>query len=195
MSVAAQSAYPEIIGIAGIAGAGKDTIGFILEKNYGFSPIAFADTVRQIAAIVASMPLRDYKKLPKEKVIQSLGITRRHLEQSLGTDWARDNVDTDIWLNKCKLILRCLKSAGAQRVVITDVQFENEAAFVREYGNLIHIEGGFDAADAAATRQHKSEDGIKSFPNEVTIYNNFDLSHLLQTVSLSMKQLDYQPKF
>lgn len=41
-----------IIGLAGKAGAGKDTVALLLHNNYGFSPLAFADNLKLLCRSV-----------------------------------------------------------------------------------------------------------------------------------------------
>lgn len=129
----------KLIGLAGYAGAGKDTAaqGLIAQ---GWQRIAFADAVREAAA--ALDPLVSGNARLSEIVLQAgwegakqLPEVRRLL-QRLGTEAGRDIHGDDCWL---RIAERKVKAATAP-VVITDVRFPNEAAFVLASGTLVWIE-------------------------------------------------------
>ena len=45
-----------IIGLCGIQGAGKDTVGDILVSEYGFIKLTFASTLKDIVSVLFSWP-------------------------------------------------------------------------------------------------------------------------------------------
>ena len=94
----------------------------------------------------------------------------RILLQTLGTEWGR-TVDPDLWVNTT-----LKETARHQKVVISDVRFENEArAIIAAGGRVVRI---FRESDTLATtvgiENHVSETQQNSIPNElfsVTINN------------------------
>jgi hypothetical protein len=126
-----------LIGLTGYAQSGKDTLASILVENYGYSRIAFADKIRDflygINPMVACSPtgyLQDLVNLVGwDKAKQEPQV--RRLLQDLGIS-ARELIDEDIWVNAA------LSSISSQdRVVVTDVRFENEALRVGLMGGQL----------------------------------------------------------
>ena len=107
----------------------------------------------------------------KEQVIPALGVSPRRLMQTLGTDWGRELIHPDIWLT---MALQRLVHVGPG-MVIADVRFENEAAWVRKYGGrILHVH----RPDAAAVETHASEYGIQQLPEDLVIMNAGSLEDL-----------------
>ena len=90
----------QIIGLTGPAGSGKDAVRAILEE-LGFVGFAFADPIRNmIRCLLTDNGLSDGwmdNRDLKERIIPALGVSYRHMAQSLGTEWAR-NLRRDFWL-------------------------------------------------------------------------------------------------
>jgi hypothetical protein len=101
----------------------------------------------------------------------------RYLLQTLGTEWGRTHIDTDLWV-KCEQA-RLEKLYPEERIVYDDVRFENEAALIRSYGGLIvHVKRpGLKLDDV-----HKSEKGIVVAKGDVTLDNCSNLGLLLDEV-------------
>ena len=122
----------QLIGIAGKAGTGKDSAGYYLEDVWGYRSCAFADPIKH--GLMQMFDLDDSQLWgnQKEDVVASMGKSPRQLMQSLG-DWGR-SVDPDLWLNMTGQILARMDhyvTMGHRGIVITDVRYHNEAAFVR----------------------------------------------------------------
>jgi hypothetical protein len=126
-----------IIGLTGYAQSGKDTVASVLVEKYGYSRIAFADKIRDflygINPMVACSPtgyLQDLVNLVGWDTAKQEPQVRRLL-QDLGIS-ARDLIDENIWVNAA------LNNVGKdERVVITDVRFENEAAMIKLMGGQL----------------------------------------------------------
>jgi cytidylate kinase len=128
-----------IIGLTGLAGAGKSVIADVLIREFGFERVKFADPLKNmlrrmlgdmghIAEDVERMLEGDLKEVP----IPELGVTPRHLMITLGTEWGRDLVRQDLWIQ--------LWAASAERfprVVADDVRFPNEVDTIRAQGGVI----------------------------------------------------------
>lgn len=110
--------------------SGKDTFGNALARFLGAVTIAFADPLKEIAVLLG-MPYsvayggekerRAWKKFLKAKGRECDG---REWLQWLGTEFGREQVGEDIWLE------RLLEHVKGRRTppffVVTDVRFENE---------------------------------------------------------------------
>ena len=154
-----------LIGIAGPARAGKDTLcSYMLDNLDGvWLRSSFADPIKEMLRAIGV----DCSDDAKAVVSNDYGVTPRHMMQTLGTEWGRQTIDNDIWV---KAFARL--NAG-KCVIVPDVRFENEAELVREHGVLIHLvgRGGIDG-------NHVSENAIEFKPGDIVIDNSRDLAWL-----------------
>lgn len=171
-----------IIGITGKAGAGKDTIAHRLCEKHGYAKVAFADPIRR--GILAMFKINPMYFLPsfKEETLPNIGKSPRELMQTLGTEWGRNLVHPDLWMILAKEAILAHLALG-RCVVITDVRFENEAAFVRELGGTVwHV----DRPGAGTVHAHTSESGVNLLNSDMHIPNKGTLDQLFQSVDWMM---------
>lgn len=175
-----------LIGLCGYAGTGKDTVRALLE-DHDFTGLAFADPIRaMIRELLTSngiddrfMDDRDFK----ETVIHELGVSYRHMAQSLGTEWGR-NLQPDFWLRIAGAFMDDRIDDGDTHFVISDVRFENEAEWVRERGGVIWR---VKREAAAPVRTHQSEAEIEHIEHDWTIHNDGSLEDLREAVGTSLQ--------
>lgn len=168
--------YP-VIGIAGPARAGKDTVAsYILgARGYGYR-YGFADPIKRMLLALNIDCTDPFWVQNKESEIPALGVSLRHLLQTLGTEWGRRLVNPDLWVILAK---QQLADAGPG-MVVSDVRFENEAKWIRSIGGLIiHLR----RKDAQQVKPHESEFGIAIEPVDVCIGNNGTLEQLHSAVT------------
>lgn len=124
-----------IVAIVGSRGVGKDTVGKILVEKHGFTRIAFADKVKEIAMDLYGLALAQVHGTieQKETVDPRWGLTPRFILQRLGTDVAR-NVHPETWI---RYVMRQIASRPDHNYVITDCRFPNEADAVRKVGGVV----------------------------------------------------------
>ena len=177
-----------LIGLTGHAGSGKDTVRNIMETE-GFVGLAFADGIRgMLRKLLTSAGIDDAcidERTLKEAIIPELGVSYRHMAQSLGTEWAR-NLRRDFWLRIAAAFVVDQMDAGETHFVISDVRFANEAEWVRNKGGQIwriHREG------LAGVRPHVSESGIDNIKPTRTIHNNGSTADLAEAVALAIESL------
>src|SRR5690606_20154405 len=96
---------PLIVGVNGIAGAGKDTISNMVilslrnDHNLKAKAFAFADNLKRAASIIFNVPLDHfYDRSHKEEVVPYWGLSPRQMAQLLGTDACRKGIRDDIWI-------------------------------------------------------------------------------------------------
>jgi hypothetical protein len=176
-------AFP-LIGIAGPARAGKDTIGNFLKSAYGYELLGFADPLRRFARDICCLTPEEYEA-QKDKVIDWIGKSPRQMMQTLGTEWGRNMVNENLW------ILKAMTDAGADAIdgiytAITDVRFENEAEAIRGRGGyIIHVA----RPDALQVNAHVSEAGVQKHPRDFTIINDGSLTDLYAKVNEVMENV------
>lgn len=181
-----------IIGLCGAAGSGKNTVADHLCRRHGWIQFGFADPVYAAVSAATGIPvprLRDREL--KEQTIDWLGKSPRELLQTLGTEWGRNIVRNDIWVQiamrqaqECQKYLR-----GAGGVAITDVRFENEVEAIKAAGGRIWRVFRGASSIVGNAIQHSSEAGIPDEMVDAVIDNAGSLKDLADIVDTAVKTL------
>lgn len=159
-----------VIALTGLPRSGKDTLAGFLVEHHGYRREAFADPLKNAAAILLQRErweMNGEQGFDREAVLPEWGFSTRDFLQRFGTEVMRDNFGFDFWLKHMRK--RLWGTAG--RYVITDCRFENEAALVRELGGII-VEIRREGCVKSA---HVSDKGVVA---DRYVYNDFDLAHL-----------------
>lgn len=164
-----------VIGIAGHARAGKDTVAQFIRQEYSCMTYAFAEPLK---AMLQSIGLdeAELNGWRKDEINSDFQATPRHMMQTLGTEWGRDTINGDIWVIAAAKRLKHLNQAQPEKtILITDVRFENEASFVRKHGFLIHVERPIKRIDGST---HRSENPVNILDSDHIIINSGGLEDL-----------------
>lgn len=132
-----------LIGFTGLKGSGKDTAGQVF-VDHGWKKISFAEPLKAMMRTLLEMrgatPKTIYRMLEGDlKEAGStllLGNTARHAMQTLGTEWGRDLIDPDLWIDTFNRRAHNILAAG-DGVVVTDVRFPNEVEAIRKLGGKV----------------------------------------------------------
>lgn len=162
-----------LIGITGSAGSGKDTFAKYFIDNHNFTRYSLADPIkRMIDAGFGTFPEVWEDREAKEQDIDWLGKSPRYLAQTLGTEWGRKLVHPDLWL-----LLAEEELGYRQNMIIPDVRFDNEAAWIEKNGGiLVKIIGG--KAPPADNAGHASEQGVNRRFITKIVRNTGTIEHL-----------------
>jgi hypothetical protein len=158
---------PRIIGVLGVAGSGKTLVSRHLVEQHGYVRTRFAEPIK---AMLRSIGLTDAQVDGDEKM-QPLpafgGATARSMMQTLGTEWGRRVVHTDIWVN---LWLRDI-AAISSPIVVDDVRFPNEVAAIRSLGGTMWrvYRPGLSTGDHASERMQRHIEEDELITNATTI--------------------------
>ena len=165
-----------IIGIAGHARAGKDTVAYFIREEYRAITYAFAEPLKAMLRVIG-LDDQDLTGWRKDENNYDFQATPRHMMQTLGTEWGRDSVNENIWvIAAAKRIAQLNQTHPDTTIIITDVRFENEADFVRKHGFLIHVERPIQRIDGST---HRSENPIRiNEAEDSVIVNDGDLEQL-----------------
>lgn len=157
-----------IIGLTGKARSGKDTAAAQLVKG-GFEHYWFSKPMKDACkSIFGWSDAHLYGDL-KEVVDKRFGCSPRQALQTLGTEWGRDCIGEDLWIDIAKI-----KMQSAQDIVISDVRFDNEAMAILDMGGCI-VEIVRD--DIKQVNLHSSESGISPELITLTVTNNGTIEH------------------
>lgn len=175
-----------LIGLAGPARSGKDTAAGILAARYGFATFAFAAALKEALCIMCDLHPDMLDGDLKEKPIKRLGgKSPREMLQTLGTEWGRETICDDIWIEKFRVRWMRENLARSPGLLVTDVRFENEAEAIRAEGGVIwHVA----RPDAPGVAEHKSEAGvrIRGDLGDVTLVNGGSIGDWQRTVEYAL---------
>jgi len=160
-----------IIAFIGPAGSGKTEAARFLQKVYSFERTRFAEPLKRM--LKAGLGLSDEqvdgseKEVPTDKLC---GRTPRHAMKTLGTEWGRDLMHPDFWVEAWRNTL-----PNASRIVVDDMRFPNEHKIVKKRmkGTIIRIKrSGFDYDPTHPSEAHELEPDIVIYnPPELKIFH------------------------
>lgn len=180
---------PLIIGLTGRAGAGKDTMAAQLCEHHGFERYALAEPLRDMLTQLLTDAGIDhawlFERPLKELPIPELGISGRRLMQTLGTGWGR-GLREDFWLRLADLALGLPAAPVHDRIVITDIRFPNEAAWIAAHqGLLVRVE-----RPVAPVAAHESEQHADTLPCWHVIDNSGTRGYLQDQVEALLHRVE-----
>lgn len=159
-----------IIGVSGKKRHGKGTISAILQAEYGFLGVDFADSLRGDMAVlnpivgqwgywetsdevIDDKPAHGFSEpITYNQAIGRFGYERAKEEypeivrllQVYGTDVGRDRIDTNLWCDRWSTVVEDIESTpGTCHIVVSDVRFQSEVSAIadRWWGHNHHFIG------------------------------------------------------
>ena len=162
-----------IIGLSGLKGSGKTTAANFLVED-GFIKMSFAEPIKRMLACVGLSSEDLYGDRKQEPSYMLDGKTPRYAMQTLGTEWGRDLISPNIWVN---IIKNGIKELGGNFIVIDDCRFPNEIAMILDMkGIIVYIDRDGEVGD------HASEREVKSLYRSTTIINTGPLVNLQEAI-------------
>ncbi len=173
-----------MIGFTGKKESGKTTAAkYLLEL--GFMRMSFAEPLRKMArellrALSMTNTEIELAERGKETVLPCIGVSYRHLLQTLGTEWGRNLVNSDIWVICAE---RVIAEWTNKNIVFDDVRFENEASMIRKRGGvIIHLIRSSHSEDC-----HVSEAGIAMVKGDAVVGNNSSVNDLYSGINRAIE--------
>lgn len=140
-----------IIAVCGYKGSGKTTAANELQR-IGYTRIRFAQGLK---AMLMAFGLTEAQVDGDEKEIPTpllMGRTPRHAMQTLGTEWGRNLIHPELWVENWRH--RVNTTPVHIPIVVDDMRFPNELRVLEELGgSIIYIDRGMERSSA-----HVSED-------------------------------------
>jgi hypothetical protein len=179
---------PRLIGFCGLRRAGKDTAAGALIA-LGYTRLGFADALKAmlyayldyvgVSAEAAKRIIEGDRKEFRELVF--LRKTPRFAMQTLGTEWGRDLIGGEIWVNAC--MARAARCPGG--AVIPDVRFPNEAEAIRRAGGkIIRV-----TRPGLTIDSHPSENSILAIECDAEVTNDQDCAILRTRVLCALRDV------
>lgn len=169
-----------IIGICGKAKAGKDemVVQYFKRPDHPLAQKhAFADAVKHSAAAFFGEPVGKFYE-NKDDISDQWGISYREMLQKLGTDFARNMIHEDFWVQTLDKKIRDIPPI-IKLVFIPDVRFDNEVDWIHYKGGVVVecVREGHSSL-AGTEAQHSSEDGISAHLIDYRILNDSSVEDL-----------------
>ena len=190
-----------IIGICGLIGGGKGTVGDILVEQYGFKKLSFADKLKDAVADMFDWDRellegitdksREWREQRDDFWSKETGrkITPRLVLQEFGTDCMRKGFYDGIWVSMVK---REIMQNPNTNYVIPDVRFPNEGLMINALGgNVWRVRRGDDPVwlrmyediGVEPKEVHQSEYKWCSIDHSAIIENNSTMDYLKNLVA------------
>lgn len=180
-----------IIGLSGVAQAGKDTVGQLLVDHYGFTRFAFADALKELYYNVDPLvtPHAHVSEIVDElgwEAAKTYPEVRRGL-QRLGTEGGRSVLGENIWVD---VLFSRLDRDENSNFVITDMRFPNEAEAIsaRDDGWTVRVVRE-SAGLAGVAGRHVSETALDGWKFDFCLDNNGTVEQLESRVDLMLSAM------
>lgn len=131
---------PTLIGIAGQANMGKDTLAIMLMELWpSLKRRAFGDAVKQLACETFGVQMETVEEWKRrEDVHPDFDVPMRQVLQTIGDGFR--TIRSSVWVD------RAMKEAP--NGIYSDVRYENEAAAIRQRGGIVVLIGRREALNA-----------------------------------------------
>lgn len=201
-----------LIGVSGVAGSGKDSVGDVLVKKYGFQKFSFSDQLyeevsKAFDVRIEDLKSRSLKEVPNDhlklKYCRDSGFTRalshalfctkgygyggvpmspREILQLWGTEYRRHQ-DPNYWIKRSKDWFDALPPGS--RAVNVSVRFPNEMDWIHAEGGVCArvVRPGYEPINA-----HSSDRLLVDGHFDFIIVNHRDLVYLESAVDEFVKR-------
>lgn len=172
-----------IIGLIGIAGSGKTLVARHLVERHGFVRQRFAGPLKEMIKVGLGLTNEQLDGTGKnDPIAWAGGCTPRHMMQTLGTEWGRRMIHSDIWINRWRFIV---ESESSDLIVVDDVRFPNEAAALRDVGGKLWRV----YRPGLATSSHASERAQAQISEDILINNATSIAEMIRSVDAVVNQI------
>lgn len=175
----------EIIALSGYARSGKDEAAKVLVEEYGFTRVAFADKLREflyrldpqigrpgevarLGVIIDKYGWDGYKETPYKDEV-------RELLQRLGTECGRELLGENVWVDAAL-------SVDAEKIVVADCRFPNEAEAVRTRGGRVWR---VSRKGVGPINDHPSETSLDNYNFDAVVSNTGTLEEFRTLIQVA----------
>lgn len=179
-----------LIGFHGGMGVGKSTAIQAL-KDFVFPG--------EVHLVKFAQPLYDmqefvYRRISSVHVRPETFIKDRKLLQWLGTEWGRDSISTNLWVDIWKAAVTSIQLENPRAVIVCDdVRFDNEGETLKSMGGhtikIVSNRAGDRINTQAGIANHKSEAGIRKELLDFVVDNNDTVAAFEERLVACFKEL------
>jgi hypothetical protein len=152
----------------------------------GYRTMSFAEPIKRMAVefVVSFGYTKEeaarFVLAHKEQKIPAIKTTARHILQTLGTDWGRRHIDSNIWIESMmRRIASCLRDEDC-RIIIDDVRFANEVQLIKSMGGEMWK---IIRPSAKSSTNHESEGGLDEYESfDHVIINDGTIAELREKI-------------
>lgn len=181
-----------LLAMYGRARSGKDTAADYLAQQLGLYKYAFAEPLKTMLKSVFG---DHFHEGDRSGICPETGKSYREMMQTLGTEWGRELMTQDVWINLVQKKWEWVKAGGwaagapdcggFNGMILSDVRFDSEAEWVKSQGGIvIEITRGIDTLTPSVA-SHASEAGIRDDLADLLVVNHGtveDLHKLLDSI-------------
>lgn len=167
-----------IIAFTGPKGCGKSTAAKHLMKEHGFERHYFAKALKEMIKCLGLDERHvngDLKEVPCEELC---GQTPRFAMQTIGTEWGREIIHSQLWVNAWKNTLpEC-------NVVCDDLRFPNELETLKEKDGIV-----IDITRPGFDRDQSHESEAHALPFDYQIDNSGSFQNMIDQIEEILKKI------
>lgn len=169
---------PRLIGLYSPApGCGKTTVANLLIEH---RRVSFAAPLKgAVSNMLCDLGLPGfYAYEDKEAIIPEIGVSARHMMQTLGTEWGRACIHPDFWVMIARAKTQRIMNDGGS-VVVDDMRFPNEVAMIRDLGGELWR---IDRPGVTYDGSHESEGRLEDITPDRVIVNDGTIAQLKEKI-------------
>ena len=176
---------PKLVGLYSPAPQSGKTCTAGVISEHGYTIVPFAATLKDMIVPMITALGYDHQRAwelvisDKNYVLPEIGVSARHMLQTLGTEYGRQCLHPDIWL-KCWQ----KKAERFSAVVADDVRFPNEADLIRGLGGEMWL---VRRSAVQCTTDHSSEGSLDGYSFDRVIENDGTLDELRSKVMAALQ--------
>lgn len=171
-----------LIGLTGLKGSGRSEVARILATH---KRVRIAGVLKEMLLLIGLTPDQidgASKELPSTLLG---GKTPRWAMQSLGTEWGRNLIHPDLWVNIMKArLMEQWKTNPGWPFVIDDIRFPNEVEMVYELGGVMCR---VERRGITAPQDHAPENQVYNLRVDAVIHNDGSLEELRAAVLMVLQ--------
>jgi hypothetical protein len=173
---------PKLIAICGFKGAGKSTLTKFLQTTHGYESISLSEPVKKMLETILkyqgvsinTINRMLFGDLKETSTVYLSGKSPRQALQTLGTEWGREIIHPDFWLNIWQNQIK-----NFRKVVCDDLRFLSETKLMLKLNaTIIRIQRGEPVKDL-----HISEQEQLQIPHTFVVKNNGTKDELFHFVT------------
>ncbi len=173
-----------VVGFVGKKESGKSTCARFLQDQFNVTIHPFAKRIKLMVKALGLSDAETYGQKWRNTALPRLsGATPRHILQTLGTEWAREMIHQDFWINLWKEDVKSILASHKGIVVVDDVRFENEAQVIMDMGGIVIR---ITRPSIKSNDLHQSETEQDNIKVDLEIVNDGDLRKLVDELMRHM---------